>query len=60
MATASLELSPAARALWPKREGGIERGDGGAPARTRSVSRGGRTASESTSQAEAEHGGRRR
>ena len=36
---ASPELSPATRAPWPKREGGIERGDDGAPARTRSVAR---------------------
>ena len=31
---ASPELSPAARAPWPKREGGIERGEDGASAHT--------------------------
>ena len=56
---ASPELSPATRAPWPKREGGMERADGGAPARNRSVARGGRIASKSTSQAEAKRGGRR-
>ena len=39
--------------------GGIERGDDGAPARTRSVARGGRTVSKTSLQAEAKRGGRR-
>ena len=52
------ELSPATRALWPKQEGGMARGGRGGPARTHSVARGGRTASETCSRVEAERGGR--
>ena len=48
------------RTPWPKQEGGIKRGDGGGPARTRRVARGGPMVPESSSLEETGSRARRR